>query len=839
MRTIILVFLLAALQLNAQEYTVKQYLVKDGLSANLIECIGQDSTGFMWIGAKNGLNKFDGKTFHKGRIVARDKSFIYSKGIFALCLDQKGNFWAGTDGLGLVKYNYEKDVFEQLGVFTDPDIAIERKVILNINEDKDGNLWLVTPYSVGVYNSEEKKIKWHYNFTKSVNHEVAYCSTLHIDKKGNKWLGLKKGAGLFKYDEQAQAFEQFNFSIINAPDLKLNIKDIDQLNDSILVLANEGEGLVLLNTSKHEAFRYSHSDGDPFSLSTNFVFSLQNRSDSTLLVGTINGGLHEFNTRTKIFSGVSLVPDVNQNGKISISGFCKDNSGNIWLGTHNEGIFIIKKYPPGIISVSNSTSSGFVLCDKPVSGFCRDHSGKLWAAVDGCGVNCYDPATKTWKNYSTKNGMKSNAVEAIVELPDGTVWMATWGGGIDVFDPATEKFTNYSPDVPGTVSHFNLKNIYFDGSYVWIATYGDGVNIYDWNNKEFISSTSKQKPPFNLKEPLWANSIFKDSKGFVWMATSTGLFMYDKKKLYSFFNDPTKKNSIISNYSACVSEDEYHGLWVGTMEGLCLYNYSSRSFVANAQPLLQGSIKGIASDEDGFLWISVGSNVVQYDSQKDSVMSLLQSVNLDMPTYTENAVYADENGDLYFGNSKGYTQVSPDFVKPDVKGLKIIFTSLTINNYLIDPFLQQEGQCIDKQLHFVSSIVLAPDQNNFAIDFITLDPSNRGQYEYFYKLEGFDENWQKSGEESKAFYTNLSPGTYTFSVKAMNMAGQEILTSKKLEIKIQPHWYQALWFKILGIVILILLFFGIVELRVKALKKSYRKKLEEEENKIHPVIEVE
>ncbi len=838
MRLIAFLFLAASLNLSAQDYTVKQYLVKDGLSANLIECIGRDSTGYIWVGAKNGLNKFDGKKFQKGRIVALDKSFIYSKGIFALCLDQQGNFWAGTDGLGLVKYNYEKDVFEQLPVFTDPDIDVERKVVLNINEDKNGNIWVLTPHAVGIYNSTEKKVTWHINFTKTVNREIAYCSTLHIDKEGNKWLGLKKGAGLFKYNDKSLAFEQFTLNITNAPDLKLNIKDIDQLNDSILVLANEGEGLVLLNINTHEAYRYAQVDGDPNSISTNFVFSLQKRSDSTMLVGTINGGLHEFNFNTKSFQRINLVPDPNENNKISISGFYKDLNGNVWLGTHNEGIFIIKKYPAGIMSVSNSTSSGLVLCDKPVSGFCRDRSGKLWATVDGCGVNCYDPATKTWKNYSTANGMKSNAVEGIVELPDGTLWMATWGGGVDVFDPATQKFTNYSPNVPGTVTHFNLKGLFFDGNYLWIATYGDGVNIYDFKNKQFINATSAQKPPFNLKEPLWINSIFKDSKGYIWLATSTGLFMYDKKKLHSFFNDPTKKNSIISNYSACVNEDEFHGLWIGTMEGLCLYNYSSRSFVANAQPLLQGSIKGIAADEDGFLWISVGSNVVQYDSQKDSVMTLLQSVNLEVPTYTENGVFADENGDLYFGHSKGYTRVSPDFVKPDVKGLKIVFTSLTINNNAIDPFLESKNG-LEKQLHLVSSVTLEEDQNNFAIDFITLDPSNRGQYVYYYKLEGFDENWQKSGDESKAFYTNLSPGTYTFSVKATNMAGQEILSSGKLEIIILPHWYQALWFKITAIVLLVILFFGIVELRTKSLKKQLRKKLEEEENKIHPVIGVE
>ena len=822
MKGIFVLLLLMVFELGAQDFTINQYRVKDGMMGNFVDCIAQDSTGFVWVGSRNGFSRFDGHHFNKGRIQAADKSLIYNKGVYVIKLDKSGNFWAGTNGLGLVKYNYNTDVFEQLPDFMSPDMKIERQTVFNIQEDKDGDLWIITPFSVGHYRVAEKKIEWFTKFAKTENKDAPYLSALCISADNSKWVGYKKGKGLFRFNEKIKVFESFPFTINGVP-AALHIKEMTPLNDSVLMISNEGEGLVLLNIKTHVATQFAQEMGKVNTLNTNVVYTTLRKSENEIFVGTINGGLHTFDLKTNEFKHFELLPDANKNNTFSAAVLFRDKQDNVWVGTHNEGLFLIKNYPKGITSTSNRTLTAPSFCQNPVAGFCRDKDGNLWVTMDGCGVSCQNAVTKKWKNYTTKDGLKSNAVLQIILLPDGTLWMCSWGGGVDVFHPETGKFSNYSSAVSGTVTFDNVKSITFDGTYVWIGTHGDGVNLYDWNKKEFITSNADPRAPFNLKTPLWIISLYRDSKGFMWMATSEGLYMYDKKKLHGFFVDPAKKNAIISSYTANIAEDNYGGLWVGTIEGLCLYNYTSRSFVASAQPLLKGAIKAMVSDDDGNMWISVNSNIVKYNSQKDSVMALLEIDGAEMPPYFEGSVYADDNGDLYFGHAMGFTRITPDEVKPDLKGLKIILKSLSLNNATIDPY-DAENKLLTKQMYLTKSIELQPEQNNFAIDFTTLDPSNRGAYLYLYKLDGFDAEWQKSGEGNRAVYTNLSPGTYTFSVKATNLIGQEILRSQSVEITILPQWYQELWVKAVVVALILLLFYGLVILRVRAVRKSIEQK---------------
>ena len=824
-KTLAFLLILLGSQLFAQNYSIKQYRVKEGLSSNFVECIGQDSTGFMWIGAKNGLNRFDGKAFHKGRIEGIDKTFIYGKSVFALHRDKAGNFWAGTDALGLVKYNYAKDIFEQIPIFKDPQLKIERKTVLRIDEDKNGDLWILTHFSIGKYVVKEKKMIWFSEFRKAGHNDVSSANSIAITSDNKKWVSFYEEQGLTVFNEKLNIFESFPI-VVNGTEPNLNIKSIKQINATTLLLGCEGQGLIALDINSHQGTVLKGEEDGQNSLNTDVVFSLLKKSADIYLIGTINGGLHEFNFKTKSFTAIQLLSDKIKSTAVSSGFLFKDNEENVWVGTHSEGLFIIKKNPNGITTVSNESLSGAEFCQRPVSAFFRDSKGKFWVTVDGCGVSVLNPQTNAWKHYSETDGLTSMAVLSMIELPDETIWMSTWGGGVNVYNPKTDRFTAFSPSVPGTVTSYNVKYLLFDGKYVWIGTHGDGLNMYDWETKEFITSTTARKGPFNLKEALPISHLYKDSKNYLWISTSNGLYMYDKRKMHTFLLDPAKKNSIISNYVGSVCEDSKGNLWAGTMEGLCLYNYSSRSFVATKQPLLQGTIKSMISDEDGYLWISVDSKIVKYDSEKDSVMSLLEVDAVELPPYFERAGFVDENGDLYFGHAFGYTKINPAEVRTDLSGLKILLSTLRINNVRIDPYLAQ-NPTLGTQLSMTSAIVLEPEQNNISIDFVMLDPTNKGEYLYSYMLEGFDDKWQEAGDQNRAVYTNLSPGKYSFRVKARNVIGQEVASSKALEIEILPAWWQALWFKITMICCILLLFFGIIEWRVKAYKKQIRLKASE------------
>ncbi|HDS06724.1 MAG TPA: histidine kinase, partial [Bacteroides sp.] len=93
-----------------KNFRFNYYTSEDGLSQNMVDCIFQDSKGFMWFGTWNGLNRFDGytfRTFTPGEKKGQRPGSIF---IHDIAEDPYGNLWIGTaDGLNV--YLYEQDRF--------------------------------------------------------------------------------------------------------------------------------------------------------------------------------------------------------------------------------------------------------------------------------------------------------------------------------------------------------------------------------------------------------------------------------------------------------------------------------------------------------------------------------------------------------------------------------------------------------------------------------------------------------------------------------------------------------------------------------------------------------
>ncbi|ULT26664.1 hypothetical protein KUH03_07425 [Sphingobacterium sp. E70] len=92
----ILYLLLVWTNLQAQSFYFKNYQPHDGLSNSSVKCITQDTQGFLWLGTRNGLNRFDGNQFKIFRHNASDPTSIGSSSILSILTDSKGVLWVGT-----------------------------------------------------------------------------------------------------------------------------------------------------------------------------------------------------------------------------------------------------------------------------------------------------------------------------------------------------------------------------------------------------------------------------------------------------------------------------------------------------------------------------------------------------------------------------------------------------------------------------------------------------------------------------------------------------------------------------------------------------------------------
>lgn len=109
-----------------------------------------------------------------------------------------------------------------------------------------------------------------------------------------------------------------------------------------------------------------------------------------------------------------------------------------------------------------------------------------------------------------------------------------------------------------------------------------------------------------------ANTITQDDYGFIWVGSENGLYRYDGKGFKAFLNKPEDSTSLLGNQITHIFNDGNGRLWVGTTEGLCLFDYFSekfRRFVPSKEnPKTLGSkrVFNISKDKSGNIWVAAG-----------------------------------------------------------------------------------------------------------------------------------------------------------------------------------------------------------------------------------------
>ena len=113
---------------------------------------------------------------------------------------------------------------------------------------------------------------------------------------------------------------------------------------------------------------------------------------------------------------------------------------------------------------------------------------------------------------------------------------------------------------------------------------------------------------------------------------------------------------------------------------------------------------------------------------------------------------------------------------------------------------------------------LAYNENRIIFQYVGIHYSNPALNEYKYELVGYDKDWINAGTQRTVTYTNLSPGTYSFHVKAANSDGIWSEKNATITIVIKPPWWETLWFRVLSVIALVIVIYTIIKERSRKLK---------------------
>ncbi len=228
----------------ASQYNFTHVDSSDGLSANNVKSIVQDSLGFMWFGTKNGLNRYDGSSLRVYDCYDEERK-CGNNNIGALYEDENSILWIGTDR-GIYQYDPYKDSIRFVDLVPD-DGKMADNWVQTIDGDGHGNVWAVLP-DAGVYLYGKDKVR-HFKFAETSKFKKVYPSDICVASNGTVWVA-NANDGIYRYYPSTGTF------------IKERIKNSSVLNDrDFTALCETPRGTIIAGTTSGSVYEYSPASG--------------------------------------------------------------------------------------------------------------------------------------------------------------------------------------------------------------------------------------------------------------------------------------------------------------------------------------------------------------------------------------------------------------------------------------------------------------------------------------------------------------------------------------------------------------------------------------------------
>lgn len=761
-----------------EHYYFKNLSIRNGLSQNTVNAILQDRKGFMWLGTKDGLNRYDGLSFRKFKHDAANPRSIGNSFITSLYEDFNGNIWVGTDA-GVYIYYPEKEAFEEFDCQSLEKTRIERSV-----------------------------------------------SMIAGDKQGRVWIAVE-AQGMFCYDARQKLLRNYPLSEISS-----NIKCFTFDSGGTLWLGFYGDGLYYSKDNLATVHPYGSPEDGKREFEGGVITKIVQGNYNCLYIGSVKEGVSELN----LTSGqVRNLLAIDESGE---SIFCRDllpySDNELWIGTES-GIYIYNLRTAQFIHLRASLYDSYSLSDNAIYALYKDREEGLWIGSYFGGVDYYPRQYTYFAKYYPKNianSLHGKRVREFCRADDGTLWIGTENGGLNHFNPKTKEFHFFEPSAGFT----NIHGLCMDGSHLWVGTFSKGLRVIDTRTGVVLRTYTEGHTPHSLNDnsifsicrtsagEIYLGTLFgllrynrtqdnfdripelngkfvydikEDSYGNLWLATyANGAYCYDVsvRRWKNYVFDAEDEKSLPYDKVLSVFEDSYRQIWLTTQGGgFCLFHPDTETFTRYGlkDGLPNDVVYQIVEDDDRFLWLTTNNGLVRFDP-KTMEMKVFSTAN-GLPTnqFNYRSGFKDEAGNIYLGSINGFVAFDPRTFAENRQVPAVAITDFLLFNKEVS--VGETDSPLKSSITFSDKVVLTADQNSFSFRIAALSYQAPRMNKLMYKLEGFDEGWLTIGESPLVTYSNLGYGDYVFKVKASNSDGVWNEQETSLHLSILPPFYLSGW----------------------------------------------
>ena len=728
-----------------ESFNFKNITIEDGLSQSTVETIYQDSKGYIWIGTNDGLDRYNGYEFKHYKHDKYDKNSIANNYIVDIIEDKNGYIWVSTIG-GLSRINPDKD--EIKNYYSKEDSGnLSNSNLWQLLCTKDNRLIASTIDGLNVYDEDKDK------FTRILYKEgelpSQYIYSLEEDLYGHIWVGTDNG--LVELDKDLNIVKSYQDAIGDSD--VYNVYDDSKGNIWVCTLDN---GLFKINLDDKSVENYKNNNSK-ISIPSNNVRDIISDSEGKLWIAT-DKGLCTFDYEREEFITYNK-KSYQSNSLIDDEIFCllKDSSGLIWIGTYSG----ISRFNPNSSFThfksdpyDNNSISGNV-----IHGIYEDDDKTLWIGTNESGVNIINGESIKHLNKENSN-LVSDLIEDITGFKNYIFIGTNEGLSVLVKNDKTVKnytITNYTTK-DGLPSN-KIRSLFIDSKgYLWIGT-NKGLAILDINNNKIIDIT------YILDEmgvsDKFIRAVYEDSKGnyYIGCFLEGGLIKINpNNKEYKIYKNIENDDSSISNNSIrYINEDLYGNILVGTSHGINILNLSTDKFnhYTEKDGLINNTIYGILVDKNNGIWMSTNAGISKLSTEDATFKNFTITDGLQSNEFNGRSCFKSKDGNMYFGGINGFNVFNPEDIELSTFEPKVIFDNFEISG---------------KNKKDISNMEFKSSENNIKISFFTNNYKNTKITQYYYKLEGLENEWNMTNSNSLVF-ANLGSGDYTLKIKTITQHG--------------------------------------------------------------------
>jgi PAS domain S-box-containing protein len=734
-----------------------------GLPQNSVKAILQTRDGYMWIGTKGGLARFDGVRFTV--FDDRNISQLRESEIWALEEGDDSSLWIGTYGGGLSRLKDGK-----FTIYTTKE-GLSGDAVAELCKGQDGSIWIATEQGLSRFKDERFT-----NFTVKDGLVSNTVRALYPDSDGSILIGTNKG-GINRFKDG-----KLTTISIEKLDSRTVVEEFYRDTEGWLWVATS-RGLFCLKGDKWEIYTTDRG------LSSSFTLQVYQDAQGNIWVGN-QEGLDKYNAATDSFSRTLAAQTINA--------IYSDREGNLWIGDATDGLSRLRQ---GLFTTVTADDG---LSNNLTTTILQDRKGIVWV---GTAKGLAYRQNGKFGVFSLPDA-STGFITALAEGQDGSVWVASNDQLFQLRyeNCGTSCLPRPRPIVNEGLAGSSIKVLFADrDGAMWIGTAFDGLFVY--KDGQFTSYTTKNGLSNNA-----IRGLSQDRDGSMWIATKGGGLVHlqdGKFRTYST-NDGLANNGVQSLYM-----DRSNTLWVATREGVNRFKNGKFTTYRASDGLFSSFVYSFIEDDRGNLWMGCSKGIFrvsmkQFDDFADGKIKSLTSVSygLEHGVSSSVAVVAQHplsiktaDGKIWFCTLKGLSVVDPQ--------------RLAINE--VAPLVHIEQVIVDHNA-IDSSAAVKPGRGDLEFRYTGLSFFAPEKVHFKYKLEGYDREWVDAGTRREAYYSNIPPGRYIFRVMAVNSDGIWNENGDAFTLELSPHFYQTYWFLGFSVLVVLIAIFGGYRIRIKQLR---------------------